>query len=194
MSLTVTRSITKSLVAMLALLAASCNSTGRAELAQDGRRGEPLELERLQIGSVYGVGSRFASDGIEFAVESFGEGPGNAEISTEKVKATAKKDEGERAKHLLLSHATLRCDGRRTDGLEFDYVDKGGPIALEIGGEKRGADDFIALDGASLGGARIEVSESSIAGVRHGRVSVSGSVGKFAIGGADLEVALRLSR
>jgi hypothetical protein len=79
--------------------------------------------------------------------------------------------------------------------LEFDFVDNGGPIALEIAGETRTAEDFISLDGVRLGSARIAVTEANTAGVHHGRVVVSGALGKFAIGGADLELAdLRLSR
>ena len=187
------RTQTKVLVLIFASLAAACGTPGAA--TSDGRRGEPLEFERLQVGSVYGIGSHFSSDGISFAVESFGEGLGNAEISTLEAQALPPKQKQPSAKTLRLSHATLRCRGRSTNLLEFDFVDNGGSIALEFAGKKRSAADFIALDGAQIGALRIAVSETSTAGVRRGRVSVVGAIDKFAIAGADLELAdLRLSR
>jgi hypothetical protein len=170
-----------------------CSST-ESDSSKSDRRGDPLELERLQVGSVYGIGSHFKSDGLEFSVVGFGEGLGNTEISMADAGLHAKKPK-DAAKTLHVSHAMLRCQGRHSSLLEFDFVDSGGAVALEFGGEKRSAANFIDLDGAQLGTSKISVRESSTAGVRSGRVSVSGAIDKFAIAGADLEIVdLRLSR
>ncbi|HTF89363.1 MAG TPA: hypothetical protein VK843_13205 [Planctomycetota bacterium] len=186
---------TKVLVLILASLAVGCSAVGGRSVSKDGRPGEPLELERLQVGSVYGVGSRFSSDGLEFAVDGFGEGLGNTEIGSSADPKTSAKQQKEAAKTMRLSHAILRCRGRHTSRLEFDYVDHGGAVALEIAGENRAAADFITLDGAQFQGVQVSVAESSTAGVRRGRVLVTGAIDRFAIAGADLELAdVRLVR
>jgi hypothetical protein len=187
---------TKVVVLLLVSLASGCRSAEKRSEPTEARRGEPLILERLQVGSVYGIGSHFESDRIEFAVEGFGEGLGNAEVSRAAEAAAPKSSKkAQAAKTLRLSHATLRCRGRGVNHLEFDFIDSGGPVALEIAGETRKAADFIELDGARLGSVRIAVTEANTAGIRHGRVVVSGATAKFAISGSDLEVVdLRLSR
>jgi len=180
---------TRAFVLIPLTLAVGCAASGAVGNA---RRGAPLELSRLQIGSVYGIGSRFQSDGLEFAVDGFGEGLGNAEISTPALAAGAKREKNA-AKTLRLSHATLRFQGRRSRGLEFDYIDNGGPVGLEIAGLKRIAENFIDLDAADLAQARISVTESSTAGIRRGHVRVIGTIEEFALSGAELEIAeLRL--
>lgn len=182
---------TKFIVA-LAAFATACNALGGGSSAP-GRRGDPLELERLQFGSVYGIGSRFESDGLRFTVEGFGEGLGNAEVghagaAAKPAKAGAKSAGEDAGKSILLSHALLRCTGRSATHLEFDFVDRGGPVALEIAGTRKDAADFIALDGVQLGNVRLAVQQSSTAGVRSGRVSAEGKLDQFAIGGAELEL------
>lgn len=195
MAFTFSRARTKILVLILATLAAGCSSPGGRAASADGPRGDPLVLERLQVGSIYGNGSHFSSDGIDFSVEGFGEGLGNTEISSLADPKAGAKERAQAAKTLRISSATLRFRGRRSSGIEFDFVDDGRFIALEIGGVKRSAADFIALDGTVIGTVRIAVKEANTAGVRRGHVRLSGSIDKFAIAGSDLElVDLRLSR
>ena len=185
---------TGSLVLILVSLAAGCSTTAGGGAADDGTRGAPLELERMQVGSVYGIGSHFSSDGIDFTVERFGVELGNTEIGTTEAAPSKDKEHKKIPKTLLLSHATLRCQGRHTRRLEFDYVDNGGPVELEIAGVKRRTEDFIGLDGAHFGSVLIAVVESNTAGVRHGHVRISGALEKFAISGSELELAdVRLS-
>jgi len=203
--------LARSAAVLLAALALGCQAGRSGNSSADGR-GAQLVFERLQIGSVYGIGSRFESDDLEFAVEGFGQGLGNVEIAeaspapgtpaargasaTRSETASAKREEKEErgAKAIRLAHATLRCAGAEADRLEFDFVDHCGPVALEIAGSRRGAEDFVQLDGAEQAGVTIAVRESSTAGVRHGRVTLTGRIAGFAISGADLEVAdLRLA-
>ncbi len=176
----------------LALLVGACSALPGGKSA-DGHKGPALELDRLQVGSVYGVGSRFSSDDIDFTVEAFGEGHGNAEVSLAAALPGSAPHEGKKA--LRLSHATLQFKTRDLGHMEFDFVDNGGPVALGIGGETLSGTSFIALSGSKIGTARIEVQESSTAGVRHGRVIVSGSLPQVTISGSNLVLAdLRLAR
>lgn len=198
-SMSPTPSHTRVVVLLLISLTVGCrsessvSSQGRAFAPQ--RRGEPLQLERLQVGSVYGIGSRFKSDQLEFVVEGFGEGLGNAEVGRVAQASAQKPSKTPAAKTLLLSHATLRCSASKISHLEFDFIDNGGPVALEISGKTHRAADFIELDGLHLGAAQVAVTEANTAGVRHGRVVVTGALTKFAISGADLElVDVRLER
>lgn len=180
---------TRLLVLLLVLGANACRTAPGGGDVQAGRVGEPLEFERLMVGSVFGVGSGFDSDGLSFRIEAFGEGLGNAEI------AGALAPQAGSAKSLRLAHASLRCADGAASGLEFDYIDNGAGVAIEIGGERRSAADLIALDGATLGAVAVAVSESSTAGVRRGHVSLKGPIEGFAIAGADLQLAdLRLAR
>jgi len=178
---------TKILVLLLAL--GACRATSAEGDGPAGRPGEPLEFERLMIGSVYGVGSGFESDGLSFQVEAFGDGLGNAEV------ASSAAPQAGSSKSLRLAHASLRCADGAAMGLEFDYVDNGAGVAIEVGGERRSAADLIALDGATLGAVAIAVSESSTAGVRRGHMILKGKIEGFAIGGTDLLLEdLRLAR
>ncbi len=192
-----TSSHTKVVVLLLISLTGGCRtagSDGDGSAAAQQRRGEPLQLKRLQIGSVYGIGSRFESDDLKFVVEGFGAGLGNAEVGRV-AEAAQKPAKTAAAKTLLLSHATLRCSASKISHLEFDFIDNGGPIALEIAGETRRAADFIELDGLHFGAAQVAVTEANTAGVLRGRVVVTGALSKFAISGADLElVDVRLER
>ena len=186
---------TKLVVLLLLTSTSGCRTAGSAGDAAEALRGEPLEFERLQVGSVYGIGSRFESDDLKFVVDGFGEGLGNAEVARAVEAASGKPSKDAGAKTLRLSHATLRCQAPGVKHLEFDFVDNGGPVALEIAGVVRAVANFIQLDGVQMGSVRIAVSESSTAGIRHGRVVLRGALSKFAIAGAELEVAdLRLSR
>jgi hypothetical protein len=188
-------------LALPLILAAGCrlpdNGLGRASEA-----GEPLRLEKLQVGSVYGVGSQFKSDGLAFTVSEFDGASGNVEVAQAVAPPAATPSRpGEKAvdrppgRALRLAHATLGFSGRKVESLEFEYADRGGPVSLALGDASRRAEDWIELDGQDLGGARVSVRESSIAGVRHGHVLVTSSapIGRFALGGAELDVsALRL--
>lgn len=199
-SMSPTSSHTKVVVLLLISLTGGCRTAGSdgdgdGSAAAQQRRGEPLQLERLQIGSVYGIGSRFESDDLKFVVEGFGAGLGNAEVGRVAEAAAQKPAKTAAAKTLLLSHATLRCSASKISHLEFDFIDNGGPIALEISGETRRAADFIELDRLHFGAAQVAVTEANTAGVLRGRVVVTGALSKFAISGADLElVDVRLER
>ena len=180
---------TKFFVLLLFCGAFGCRATPQGGSSTSGRPGEPLEFERLMVGSVYGVGSGFESDGLSFKVEPFGSSLGNAEVSG------GAGSDSKPIKSLRLAHATLRWDGRSASGLEFDFIDNGSGIAIEVGGERRSAADLIALDGATLGAVSVAVSESNTAGVRSGHLSLTGPIDAFAISGTDLLLAdLRLSR
>ena len=190
---------TKAFVLILMSLTGGCRSSGSAGSSANSsapeRRGEPLQLKRLQIGSVYGIGSRFESDELKFVVDGFGAGLGNAEVGHVAEASAQKPQKTAVAKTLLLSHATLRCSAQKISHLEFDFIDNGGPVALEIAGETRRVANFIELDGLRFKAAQVAVTESNTAGVRHGRVVVSGALSKFAISGADLELLdVRLER
>lgn len=183
--------------ALLLVLAASivpCATTAcrsaRSGAGAGGDSGETVEFSRLRVGSVYGVGSRFSSDGMNFQVEAFGADNGNAAIGGPPGSDADAKEP--RACSLRLSHAALRIDGVAPAALEFEYFDRGGPVAIEAGGERRGVDDFIALNGAALGKLRIAVSESNTAGVLHGRLRIEGAadgaIDGLCLSGADLEL------
>lgn len=189
MLITFSSTQTKFIVLLLGSLACSCSANSDGGSKSAGRGGDPLGLERVMIGSVYGVGSRFESDGLQFAVEALGDVEGNVQIGPAQGQASPG------AKSLQLSHATLRCQGRSASFLAFDFIDGGGQVSLEIEGERRSAADLIALDGAKLGGALVAVSESNTAGVRRGHVSLSGTIDRFAIGGTELVLLdLRISQ
>src|SRR5688500_3117251 len=111
--------LAKHLVVLLALLAGGCRAGGGGgSRAADG---QPLQLERLMVGSVYGVGSSFESDGLRFSVEAFGAAQGNAEIAAAEASAPSPgaKPKKDPSKGLHLAHATLRCEGRKVALLEF---------------------------------------------------------------------------
>jgi hypothetical protein len=74
------RSLTKSLALLAILCATACQAGAPGSAHSAGRAGEALQFERLMVGSVFGIGSHFESDGRSFTVESFGEGLGNAEV------------------------------------------------------------------------------------------------------------------
>jgi hypothetical protein len=179
---------------------AACQAVG-TDSSGEGRRGHLLEFDRLQVGSVYGIGASFESDGLDFAVEDFGGALGNVEVahassgvetstvpaSTKAVAKESSRDEA--ARSIRLAHVQLRCSDSDAEYLEFDYVDRGGPVALGIDGVTRSVADFVELDGQEVGGAKLAVRESSTAGVRHGRVTVAGRIERFSIAGADLELS-----
>lgn len=167
----------------------ACSAT-RGASGASAEPGDALVFSRLRVGSVYGVGSRFSSDGMDFHVESFGADNGNAAIGGP-IGSDGASGES-RACSLRLSYAALRIQGVEPVAMEFEYFDRGGPVAIEAGGERRGVDDFIALNGATLGRLRIAVSESNTAGVLHGRLriegAVDGAIEGLCLSGADLEL------
>lgn len=175
---------TKLFVLFPLLLLCACRANSPRSAATPGRAGEPLELERLMVGSVFGVGSGFESDGLKFRVDALGEGSGNAQVV-----GAAATSKGAGPKSLRLAHASLHVAGLKTSALEFDFQDNGARVALEIGGESRAVADFIELNGSTIGGVAVAVTESNTAGERWGHVSLSGPIRELAISGSDLVLA-----
>jgi hypothetical protein len=188
------RSLTKSLALLAILCATACQAGAPGSAHSAGRAGEALQFERLMVGSVFGIGSHFESDGRSFTVESFGEGLGNAEV-VNLAPRTQAKEQAPAVKALRLAHAKLRISGKKASGVEFDFLESGAQVAIEVAGIRRSAEDFIALDGARLGEVTVSVSESNTAGRRSGHLRLSGPISEMAISGTDLVlVDLRIAR
>lgn len=70
--------------------------------------------------------------------------------------------------------------------IAFDYGDYGGNLNIEVNGDFRKIDRFSSINGTTIGGTSITVTNRSVPGGERGTVAIAGSISSFSLGGQEL--------
>ena len=70
--------------------------------------------------------------------------------------------------------------------IEFTYGDYGGNLNIEVNGDFRNIDWFTDIHGATIGGASVTVTSSSVSGGQQGTVEIAGTIESFSVGGQEM--------
>ena len=88
-------------------------------------------------------------------------------------------------KRLFTGNATVDLEFSSTlNGANFAFTDQGGTVNLSVNGAFRRVEDFSDLNGETLGGARVTVTQTDNGGL----LSLSGDVDSLAVGGQELTI------
>ena len=169
-----------------------------AEVLQDGWRQtypgsvQYFELEDLPLDKIYKQDESFTTtgtlgDGVTGQVTKFTGLDGTS--TTSGLAAVVDNGyAGGGGQELFLANANVELDfGVPIAGLTFQFSDQGGTVNLMVNGDQRVVQDFLELDGLTVGGALVTV---NTLGRTFGRVTIEGTITSFAVGGQELAVDL----
>jgi hypothetical protein len=151
-----------------------------------------FKLEDLPASQTYSFGEQFTTTGTHGAVATaeltdFVDENGT---STSDGSATVVNDgdAGSSGQELLISNVNLKFDfGGPIDGLTLQFNDGGGIVNLMVNEDQRVVQDFSELNGQSVGGALVTVTDL---GNNVGRLAIDGTINSFAVGGQELVIDL----
>lgn len=158
-------------------VAASVAILGLTPIAAAGG-GDTLEFEDLTDGTVYYPYSSFTTEGIQINVEDWnGDSGGQIQVSNPN---SAGAGNGLFTEEVVLDFEfpfplTI---------VSFAYAHFGGDVRLSVNGNEVTTTDFSALDGNTVGGANVDVSNGA-RGSGFGLVTVTGNITSFAFGSED---------
>lgn len=140
-------------------------------------------------GTHYEVGQFLATEGVGISVDSFSETLGACQGST--VAGFAEIVTGQNAcgsgKELEVNNVTLDFDfGGLVSEVVIPYGEYGGAVSLGINGDCETVENFIDLDGTSMGGVAISVWDFTVSGQGCGVIRLGGQVSELLIGGQEL--------
>lgn len=144
-----------------------------------------LDLEDLTVGTQYNVGDTFTTGGVLVTAEDFTFAGGVtfnlgfAEVQDNIASLSGGTDNELEVNNILLDFAIAP-----TTSLSLNFGEFGGNLNLRINGAFANFENFSSLNGASLGGVGIAVTNGF--GDDRGVLSLSGSITDFAIGGQEL--------
>jgi hypothetical protein len=167
-------------VLLIILPAASGVTVGPLAAADDSFC---IDFEDLLLGTEYHVGNTFTTSGASIEVQSFQWSNGQwtdggyARVENEGLAGGSGQD-------MLFNNVNLGFDfGGPCEGLSLLFGEYGGNLNIEINGDFRNFNDFIDINGPSIGGVDVVVSDF---GNSKGRLTLSGTINSFAIGGQEL--------
>ncbi len=144
-----------------------------------------IDFEEQFLGREFTNGQGFVEDGISLRAGPFVLSNGTT-ISSGLVTIGGEN----RARHIrheaALRNATLRWRYNCAEEVSFHYTDEGGNVNLRVDGQLANVADFSSLNGTSLGGALITVTETPVSGGVNGQVTISGITQNFEVGGQEL--------
>lgn len=144
-----------------------------------------LDLEDLTVGTQYNVGDTLTTGGVLVTAEDFTFAGGVtfnlgfAEVQDNIASLSGGTDNELEVNNILLDFAIAP-----TTSLSLNFGEFGGNLNLRINGAFTNFENFSSLNGASLGGVGIAVTNGF--GDDRGVLSLSGSITDFAIGGQEL--------
>jgi hypothetical protein len=151
-----------------------------------GLSGCCLKMSDLQAGASYSVGEILTTSGTDILVERFQWGSGEWTESGAAVVDTRHYAQGSGLDlHARNVNLRFRLDYPLA-GLDLAFGELGGNNNIEINGEFHNVADLVSLDGMSIGGVHVHVSATQDGNNWHGRVSLTGSVSDFSLGGQEL--------
>ncbi|MBC7237097.1 MAG: hypothetical protein H5T69_14750 [Chloroflexi bacterium] len=143
-----------------------------------------VDFERLAFGARYIVGDYVVDSGAVFGVQPFVLADGTF-FSGGRVTVAADGLAGGSGQELLLNNVTLSFDlGGPLTGLSLRFGEYGGNLNFEINGEFYNVANFADLNGLTLGGVLIRVTE----GLGHdaGTLRLAGPLHTLRLGGQEL--------
>lgn len=140
------------------------------------------DFDDLPLGATYHDGDTFVTSGIPVAVKPFPTGSNVARV-VNFGKAGGSGNE------LEINNVTLDFDFRVTParaGLSLVFGEYGGTLHMEVNGDTRDFDNFVDIKGHNIGGPKVSVVNGL--GNDMGRLTLTGPVVQFAIGGQELYI------
>ena len=152
--------------------------------------GEPapecIEFEDLEMGATFGVGDTFTSSGVTITGRPFA-GRDAELFSDGSARVRDDNRAGGSGQELMLSAVGLSLDfGAPIVELELLFGELGGRLNLAVNGDVRIVESFSELDGGSVGGVNVQVTDGEDQGA--GQLQLAGDIYSFLIGGEELAI------
>jgi uncharacterized repeat protein (TIGR02543 family) len=144
-----------------------------------------VDFEDPPLGTEYHVGDTFTDSGAVIDVERFQWDSGQwCNGSCGYASVANDGDAGGSGQEMWINNVNLRFDfGSPCESLSLLYGEYGGNLNIEINGDFRNFEDFADIDGLTIGGVTVVVDDL---GDYKGRLTLSGVINSFAIGGQEL--------
>ena len=164
------------------------SETRRFEISSDAQGGLPpngcIDFESLSLGTRFNVNATFTEAGVTIAAVDFqwSNGTMTSDGFTEVESGGLAGGFGQ---EMWVNNILLQFDfGEIVQGLTLQFGEFGGNLNVEINGEFVNFGAFSELDGATIGGVNVSVTNGF--GNNQGTLKLSGSIDSFAIGGQEL--------
>ena len=147
-----------------------------------------LTMSGLTIGDEYAVGDEFMTEGVAISVSEFFDqvGPCAAVARFGSCFVEAGGQACGAGRELHLSNCTLTFDfGGPVSEVVIPYGEYGGTVSLGINGACETVENYIDLDGTSMGGVSISVFDFGVSGQGCGVIRLGGTVESLSLGGQE---------
>jgi hypothetical protein len=147
-------------------------------------QGDCVDFEDLVLDTQYNVGDSFSDSGADITVEEFYFSDGTP-TTTGFAEVGNAGQAGGSGLELQVNNVNLAFDfGQSLPGLSMDFGEFGGNLNLDVNGDFRNFDNFADLNGQSVGGVQVVVTNGL--GNDQGRLYLFGTVSSFTVGGQEL--------
>ena len=143
-----------------------------------------LDFEDLTLGTTYVVGNSFVTAGVTVLASDFFWN-GDILFSGGRADVVNAGLAGGSGNELAVNNINLNFNfGGPIPGLDLMFGEYGGNLNLNINGDLRNFQDFVDVNGLTIGG--VSVAALNGFGNDIGTLSLSGTINSFAIGGQEL--------
>ena len=148
---------------------------------------ECVDFEDLMTGAAYSVGDSFTESGVQIDAQPFVWSDGTVFNGGTALVGNAGLAGGS-GLEINSNNINLSFDfgAPLPTGLSLQFGEYGGNLNVEVNGDFVNFDDFDDIDGATIGGVRVEALGGGGSGA--GRLFLFGAVHAFAIGGQELYI------
>ncbi len=146
-----------------------------------------VDFEDLVLGTTYVVGDSIPTGGIEIKAEPFQWSSGGwtsggfAQVGNSGMAGGAGKE-------MVINNINLVFFPGGWGYATIDYGEHGGNLNIEINGDFVNFEDFIDIDGKTIGGVVVAVVDYGAPGHCAGRLYLTGPINTFSIGGQEFAI------
>jgi hypothetical protein len=145
-----------------------------------------VDFEDLIVDTVYVVTDTFTDSGATMTVKEFQYDDGTTWTSDGTAMVDDELQAGGSGLDINCNNVNLNFDfGSPLNGLSLLYGEYGGNLNIDINGVFQNFDDFANIDGSTIGGVNVDVTDF---GGNKGKLTLTGVINSFDIGGQELWV------
>ena len=166
------------------------NEKNPDDVPPDCPNGRTATFENV-AGASYVVGDTLTSNNVRFTLEDFEHGPhcGHSPVHWGTAQVDVPWNNCGTNNELFLNNISVRVDfGAPARLISLRYGEWGGFLQLEVNGDCQIFQDYRHVHGARVGGATISVVDYGTPGNGCGRLTVTGQIDTFRVGGQELRV------
>jgi len=146
-----------------------------------------VDFEDLALGTIYVIGDVFTTGGVMVTTDPF-QRTGGSWTSDGDANVDNSGMAGGTGNEMWISNINLVFHPGGWGLATIDYGEYGGNLNIEINGDFVNFEDFIDIDGKTIGGVLVAVVDYGSPGHCKGRLYLTGPINTFSIGGQEFVI------